>query len=92
MNKVATAKLGKQVFGGKLYGNVLVVRKGTFRKRGIGWGVRGVRGGGGGGPGRMRGEKAASRWVAVTRAPPTRLMSSPGIQKMWRDSSSPNQP
>ena len=30
MNKVATAKLGKQVFGGKLYGNVLVVRKGTI--------------------------------------------------------------
>ena len=30
MNKVATTKLGKQVFGGKLYGNVLVVRKGTI--------------------------------------------------------------
>lgn len=30
INKVATAKLGEQAFGGQLYGNVLVVRKGTI--------------------------------------------------------------
>ncbi len=29
INKVATAKLGAQAFGGELYGNVLVVRSGT---------------------------------------------------------------
>ena len=31
LNEVATAKLGAQAFGGKLYGNVLVVRPGTVQ-------------------------------------------------------------